>query len=51
MTIKFYIGVGTWSKILNIEYDSICETDRAETDKYVSRMIQKCGNFGKRQKG
>lgn len=39
MRVNVYETVGSYSKNVDIEYDSSVETDRAETDKFVSRLI------------
>ncbi len=39
MRISAYENVGSYSKNVDIEYDSSVETDRAEADKFVSRLV------------
>lgn len=40
MEILAYVTCGMYSKNISITYDSALETDRAEADKFVSRIIE-----------
>lgn len=40
MRVNVYENVGSYSKNVDIEYDSSVKTDREETDKFVSRILK-----------
>lgn len=39
MEILAYQVCGSWSNNISITYDTTSETDRAEVDKFISRII------------